>query len=82
MKNPYIIALNRPCAGVDEPFIKKETVIGTIGNTHGVSSIANPQRIASRISAQIESPSVLSEEDKVALSTGFGASPGRLMLKS
>ena len=31
---------------------KYDTVIGTIGKTHGVSSAANPQRIASMIRAQ------------------------------
>ena len=54
MKRPYIAALKRPCATFSEPFIKKETVIGTIGKTHGVRSIANPQRMASRISPQID----------------------------
>ena len=34
--------------------MKNETVIGTIGNTQGVSSAANPQSIASIISAHIE----------------------------
>jgi len=29
--------------------MKKETVIGTIGNTHGVKSMANPHNIASSI---------------------------------
>ena len=53
MNRPYIAALKRPCATFSEPFMKKETVIGTIGNTHGVRSMANPQRIASRMSAQI-----------------------------
>ena len=44
-------AFRRPWRAFSLPFMKKETVIGTIGNTHGVSSIANPHRIASRISA-------------------------------
>ena len=41
-------------AGPPSPLRKYETVIGTIGKTHGVSRAANPQRIASMISAQIE----------------------------
>ena len=53
MKMPYIRALNRPFAGVSLCFRKNDTVIGTIGNTHGVSSIRNPQRIASRMSPQM-----------------------------
>ena len=52
MKTPYIKALNFPSALDPEFFRKNETVIGTIGNTQGVRSIANPQRIASMISAQ------------------------------
>ena len=32
--------------------MKKEMVMGTIGNTQGVSNMAKPQRIASMISAQ------------------------------
>ena len=49
MKSPYMNALKRPLAGVSLPFMKKETVIGTIGNTQGVRSIAKPQSIASSI---------------------------------
>ncbi len=52
MKRPYIAALNLPFALLGLPFMKKETVIGTIGNTQGVRSIARPQRIASSMSAQ------------------------------
>ena len=58
MKRPYIIALKRPCLLFSEPFIKKEMVIGTIGNTQGVRSIAKPQRMASSMRAQIDSPPV------------------------
>src|SRR5574344_1317432 len=54
MNNPYINALNLPAAGVDEPFMKNEIVIGIIGNTQGVRSMANPQSIASRMSPQRE----------------------------
>ena len=53
MKSPYMQALKRPAAGLPEPFIKNDTVIGTIGNTQGVRSIAKPQRMASRISDQM-----------------------------
>ena len=62
--------------------MKKETVIGTIGKTHGVRSIAKPQRIASRISAQIEPPSDLFGDEAITVSEDLAASPGRLMLKS
>ena len=56
MNRPYMKALNRPVAGVEEPFMKKDMVIGTIGNTHGVRSIANPHSTASSISAHSEPP--------------------------
>ena len=36
--------------------MKNETVIGTIGNTQGVSNATKPQAIASRITAQIDFP--------------------------
>ena len=49
-------ALKRPAAGVEEPFMKKDMVIGTIGNTHGVRSIANPHNTASSIRAHNEPP--------------------------
>ena len=39
--------MKRPAAGDPLPFIKNDTVIGTIGNTQGVSSAAKPQRTAS-----------------------------------
>ena len=54
MKNPYMPARIRPMAGLPALFMKNETVIGTMGNTQGVSSAANPQSIASIISAHIE----------------------------
>ena len=50
MKSPYMNALNRPSTGLADCFMKKEMVMGTIGNTQGVSSMAKPQRIASMIS--------------------------------
>ena len=56
MKNPYMAARKRPSAGLPEPFMKNETVIGTIGKTQGVSSAANPQRIASMMSDQSVPP--------------------------
>ena len=58
MNNPYIKALKRPAAGEADPLRKKDTVIGTIGKTHGVSSMASPQRMASRTRAQREPPAV------------------------
>ena len=54
MKMPYISALNLPAAGESDCFRKNDTVIGTIGNTQGVSNIRNPHSIASRINFQIE----------------------------
>jgi hypothetical protein len=53
MNSPYISALKRPCAGVEDPFRKNDTVIGTIGKTHGVRSITNPQMMASITRAQV-----------------------------
>ena len=47
-------ALNLPAAGVDEPFMKNDIVIGIIGNTQGVSSIAKPHSIASKIRPQMK----------------------------
>ena len=58
MKRPYIKALKRPAAGEADPLRKKDTVIGTIGKTQGVSSMASPQRMASRTRAQREPPAV------------------------
>ena len=56
MNNPYIPARNRPRALFSEPFRKKETVIGTMGKTHGVRSAAKPHRMASSIMPQSEPP--------------------------
>ena len=60
MKTPYISALKRPSCGFSELFRKKETVMGIIGNTHGVRSIRSPQRMASRISPHSPLPSSFS----------------------
>ena len=49
-------ARKRPRAGPPSPFMKNETVIGTIGNTQGVSRAAKPQRMASIISAHSVPP--------------------------
>ena len=56
MKNPYIPARMRPSAGLPEPFMKNETVIGTIGKTQGVKRAAKPHRMASMISPHSEPP--------------------------
>ena len=56
MNSPYIPARNRPRALFSEPFRKKETVIGTMGNTQGVSRAAKPHRMASSIRPQSEEP--------------------------
>ena len=56
MKNPYMPARMRPSAGLPEPFIKNETVIGTIGKTQGVRRAAKPHRMASMISPHSEPP--------------------------
>ena len=66
MKSPYIRALKRPAAAVLSPLRKNDTVIGTIGNTHGVRSIARPQSIASSISAH-RLPGVLAWEELPAV---------------
>ena len=58
MNSPYIAARKRPWALLCDPLMKKETVMGTIGNTQGVSSIARPHRMASRISAHRGDPPV------------------------
>lgn len=42
----------RPAALLALPFMKNDTVIGTMGNTHGVSSAAKPQSMASITSIQ------------------------------
>ena len=68
MKSPYIKALNRPFLGSSPPFRKKEMVIGTIGKTQGVSSMANPHRMASRINPQILFP-----EDSLAAALAFNS---------
>ena len=52
MNSPYIAARKRPRDLFSDPLRKNDTVIGTMGNTHGVSSEASPQRMASMISAQ------------------------------
>ena len=49
MHTPYKAAIRRPRARFPLPFRKNDTVIGIIGNTQGVSSAANPHRIASII---------------------------------
>lgn len=54
MKSPYMAALKRPAALLPWPLTKNDMVIGTIGKTHGVRSIANPQSMASRMRAQRE----------------------------
>ena len=51
MNRPYMKALNRPWCAFSDPFRKKETVIGIIGNTQGVRSMAKPQRMASMMRA-------------------------------
>ena len=54
MKKPYKEAYNLPFPSL--LLRKNETVIGTIGNTQGVSKATNPHAIASRITAQIDFP--------------------------
>ena len=76
MKSPYMNALNLPAAGDEEPFMKKDMVIGTIGNTQGVRSIANPQRIASSMSPQMEPPSFSSSAAAIVVSSSGAAAPG------
>ena len=71
MNRPYIIALNLPCAGEADPFTKKDTVIGTIGKTQGVRSIANPQSMASSIRAQREPSAFLPSSALEAITSSF-----------
>ncbi len=52
MKSPYMVARKRPFAGFSLPFKKKEMVMGTMGKTQGVKSMAKPQSMASSISPQ------------------------------
>ena len=51
---PNTLAKNLDLALSSPLFMKNETVIGTIGKTHGVRSAAKPQSIASIINPQIE----------------------------
>ena len=44
IKKPYKIASLFPFALSFDPFVKKETVNGIIGKTHGVSSAINPPK--------------------------------------
>ena len=46
MKMKYMIALKRPAALFSLPCKKNDTVIGIIGNTHGVNNAARPHMIA------------------------------------
>ena len=72
MKRPYMAARKRPRALFSEPLRKNDTVMGTIGNTQGVSSEASPQRMASMISAHSE-PSVSAAADPPL--AGLSAAP-------
>ena len=58
MKSPYIMARKRPFFASSPPFRKKEMVIGTIGNTHGVRSMANPHKMACKIKPHRDFPPV------------------------
>ena len=78
MNAPYISALKRPRRLFSSPLMKNDTVIGTIGNTHGVSSAAKPHSTASIISAHIEPPSLCcsattSAWDAGSVATGVSA---------
>ena len=70
MKRPYNDALMRPRDAEPLFFIKKDTVIGTIGNTQGVSSAAKPHKIASMMSDHNEP---LPAASFTALTSAFGA---------
>ena len=54
MNRPYMNALKRPLAAEPLCLRKKDTVMGTMGNTQGVSSMRKPHTIASRIKPQRE----------------------------
>ena len=74
MNRPYIAARKRPWDLFSEPFRKNETVIGTIGNTQGVSNEASPQRMASMINAQRE-PSVSAAAEPPLAALTFAPPP-------
>jgi len=74
MKRPYIIALKRPAAGEPLPLRKNDMVIGTIGNTQGVSSIAKPHSMASSIRAQSEEEPAVSAEASASAADTVAAS--------
>ena len=58
MNTPYMKALKRPWCTLSDALRKKDTVMGTMGKTQGVRSMARPQRMASRRRAH--SPPALS----------------------
>ena len=49
MEAPKVNALLIPCAFELLFFVKKLTVIGSIGNTHGVATATNPPNMANKI---------------------------------
>ena len=67
-------ALKRPSAAVEDCFMKNDTVIGTIGNTHGVISMANPHRMASMIKAHRDPSLSLLSPDAIPASSDEEAS--------
>ena len=67
MQSPYNAAMVRPRVLFSLPLRKNETVMGTIGKTQGVSSAANPHKMASIIALQSEPPR-LDEVDPSVLS--------------
>ena len=44
IKKPYMRPLLMPCLRLDALLVKKETVTGIMGNTHGVSRAIKPPR--------------------------------------
>ena len=67
MQSPYNAAMVRPRVLFSLPLRKNETVMGTMGKTQGVSSAANPHKMASIIALQSEPPR-LDEVDPSVLS--------------
>ena len=83
MKSPYMNALKRPAAAVVELFRKKDTVMGTMGKTQGVSNMAKPHNMASSIRAQREpAPEALSEGSEITLLWAVSGTAPRLRSNS
>ena len=79
MNKPYNDALIRPRVAEPLFFIKNDTVIGTIGNTQGVSNAAKPHKIASMMSDHNEPEPATSF---TSFTSAFGTSPSDTTISS